>query len=644
MNKDDLKKLVAKKIGVSASEQDLAYQILIDGMAKNLNDVKNAIKVKGLGVFQLEKNKTRLIYSPFTEKFSDQSESFYLKLDIPNPPSDSEDFDEDIFSLSIGKSILSVGDEVPFRESSETSLVVIRKQIEERVKDILSESTYYKNFDLLESFMETELTKEEEKNEVTIEEPEESTEPEVEEEKHPGSKLEDENGIIDEADQNEDEPAGEDNADDIKDDDFELMDETTLDHFIDSFDSYSYPEERDKKTEEGNEAGKDSDEYLDEDYEAFKNLTLNESGEATAEHKSLFDDLKHDEDTQDKLEEEKDLEQSEQAETKAEKESGEDHFDIEELEETEVEKESLEWNWSDELSNELEGDRKHELKEEDFEPKSNDEEVVEVPENDDNPFDTLEKTLSEDVEFKKLTSEDDSSTKMTEETGNLVDEKAATGSTAYSKNQTFEEEFAMALNSEEKPKPESTKDKEEQPVKPGKETTESKISSYREKSSTGSLIVIGSFVVIVAALLYFLFSSGGGSLEEPSDIPTREEILNESTDETTPVETVEDQTTTSQGEVKAEDLTYDDLYRELPNEERVSNLIFRNGESYNVQVSSWQNPIKAENEAKRLIQAGYDAFIVKAYLPSKGGTWHRVRIGGFNSVDEARKFSNEYQN
>ena len=66
--------------------------------------------------------------------------------------------------------------------------------------------------------------------------------------------------------------------------------------------------------------------------------------------------------------------------------------------------------------------------------------------------------------------------------------------------------------------------------------------------------------------------------------------------------------------------------------------IFTDGNKYCFQVSSWRIKSRAEREVARLKRKGYNAFITQAYIPSKGGTWYRVRIGLFNSINEAESF------
>jgi len=80
------------------------------------------------------------------------------------------------------------------------------------------------------------------------------------------------------------------------------------------------------------------------------------------------------------------------------------------------------------------------------------------------------------------------------------------------------------------------------------------------------------------------------------------------------------------------------LYRAPLKDIKISNQIFFDGKIYTVQVSSWLNKSIAENEVKKLRSKGFDAFIYEIYVPAKGSTWSRVRIGDFSSSAEAEKF------
>ena len=83
------------------------------------------------------------------------------------------------------------------------------------------------------------------------------------------------------------------------------------------------------------------------------------------------------------------------------------------------------------------------------------------------------------------------------------------------------------------------------------------------------------------------------------------------------------------------------LYKTSKTDTRISNSIYYDGKNYNFQTSSWRNKITAEQEVQRLRSLGYKSYLLEAYLPQKGGTWYRVRIGPFNSEKEAQLFMRE---
>ncbi len=73
-------------------------------------------------------------------------------------------------------------------------------------------------------------------------------------------------------------------------------------------------------------------------------------------------------------------------------------------------------------------------------------------------------------------------------------------------------------------------------------------------------------------------------------------------------------------------------------ESRLKDMVFFDGKSYNFQISSWKNKALAEGEVNNLRKQGFNAFLVEAFLPDKGGTWYRIRIGSFKSEQEALEF------
>lgn len=79
-------------------------------------------------------------------------------------------------------------------------------------------------------------------------------------------------------------------------------------------------------------------------------------------------------------------------------------------------------------------------------------------------------------------------------------------------------------------------------------------------------------------------------------------------------------------------------------ERNITNTIFSDGNLYCVQVSSWKNHSIAERELKKLLDNGHKAFIVEAQpFGERKGTWYRVRIGYFNSLDEAKEVQKRFR-
>jgi len=63
---------------------------------------------------------------------------------------------------------------------------------------------------------------------------------------------------------------------------------------------------------------------------------------------------------------------------------------------------------------------------------------------------------------------------------------------------------------------------------------------------------------------------------------------------------------------------------------------------YFIQVGAFRKAEDAERRADQLKKKGYNVIVVKAEIPDKG-TWHRVRIGPFKELKEAKSFSLEFE-
>ena len=69
-------------------------------------------------------------------------------------------------------------------------------------------------------------------------------------------------------------------------------------------------------------------------------------------------------------------------------------------------------------------------------------------------------------------------------------------------------------------------------------------------------------------------------------------------------------------------------------------MVFTDGYLYCFQVASFRSKEKADEEAANYSAQGFNTFVVVANLPDLDGTWYRVRIGYFNSLDEVLKKRN----
>lgn len=65
-------------------------------------------------------------------------------------------------------------------------------------------------------------------------------------------------------------------------------------------------------------------------------------------------------------------------------------------------------------------------------------------------------------------------------------------------------------------------------------------------------------------------------------------------------------------------------------------LIYKTGNNYSVQLSSWQSKDKANQIINKLISKGYNAYIEEINLNNE--RWYRVKVKNFKSVEEAKNF------
>ena len=354
---------------------------------------------------------------------------------------------------------------------------------------------------------------------------------------------------------------------------------------------------------------------------------------------------------------------------------------------SEEEDDSIQWDWGDELKTELE---EQEDKEEKVEVDQKvEEEITEEPieekvdakieeskkeESDsDDPFGELSDLLDddEDEEIDFNLDDDIEDVEATEGNEQEEEEKEDESKEEQEENEPEEEEVEEDSaedelddnknDTKEKTMAEELEQVEEDDEDASEEKPKKLLFNKYELKSEGLgktfWIVVGVFVAFnLIAVSYLLFF--GGSSSEPVD----ETIL--SPDSTTNNEIVAQVDTTNTNPPDSEKIAvaepiktepveekpvekppvkFGSLYREIDSEQRISGRIYLQGTRYMVQASSFKIKARAENEVKRLRGLGHDAFIVEVFLEQLGGTWYRVRIGYFNSRQEAQSFitSNE---
>ncbi len=111
----ELQKRIAEVLGVSSSEKELAFNILITKIAEHLES-DLTLKVPRIGFFQLKENnsdvKETLIYTPFSEEIKKNTTTLYLTIDIPNKLYRNTENDSEVFSIGVGKPLLPLSSEL----------------------------------------------------------------------------------------------------------------------------------------------------------------------------------------------------------------------------------------------------------------------------------------------------------------------------------------------------------------------------------------------------------------------------------------------------------------------------------------------------------------------------------------------------
>jgi cell division septation protein DedD len=691
----DLQKKVAEVLGVSSSEKELAYEIFIS----KINDVLTnnvTLKVPKIGFFQLrfEENETEvnsLIFSPLSEDFIKDSRTLYLSIELPSRIKFQKEVDSTVFSIGVNKPLIPLSDDVSIYTESETSYAILKKSIEERVNEIIVESEYLPGFNIWDDYFKTieednksdksalqfaELTSDIEfkddkiaeeitNNLLGIEIPEfdqESEEPEIKtDEILPSDLLDDYRNVIEES-------LEESKTQDLFVEETELQASELIEEIKE------VQQQKEEPVEEKIEADGQKDIEFIFPMDSKRKLTLTKKfikskdeekpTEIVSEHElnKLLEKYDDDLDMEDQIENEI-----------LEDEIVEDKIGTKERIESLLEDdesylglkkkiEEINWDWGDELKEEF-GTGIIEDKKEivEFEEEND----LETPKVSTHEIFKTTKPIGSQL-FQQLETKIKKEFEEAEKEVQYIDYYGPPPRYEFVEDRNYRSHDWHT--SSYRPTNFTTYEEFNQSVgfKKPKENYFNKI----------FLLLFSAFVISISIIIYFFLPYGNSKPDSKSvSEPITENLITNSSEQdlspqeqnitfeeesdfprvaTLPVtdsNKLQNQEQTSSSNIQKESPpviekpssnvrtnSTNPLYKVLPVDTRVGKTIYFDGSSFNIQVSSWRNKLKAEQEAIRLKNMGHDAFLVEAYLPQKGGMWYRVRIGSFSSREAAEQF------
>lgn len=596
MNKEFLIDKISRLLGVSASEKEFAFQIFIEKTADVLSK-NEALKYPGIGFFYFKEDASKpeslnsLLFVPIMSELDPLADSFFLSFDVKKKNWNKEEFDPSVFSLSIDKSTLPF--ESDTQNSSDISYHLLKKTIEERVEELISSAMHLENFNISDSFAAGNM----ENVELSQFNMEKGAEP--------------------------------DNGQSYEEMVFSRM------NFEDSLSGFDLNE-----SETGGRTF---------DLDQVNNSSILTSDEENL-HQIFYEENKIEFETDTSAVSEEIMEKPpvQEPDLPFEDERGEINLipeigkDYEFVVDRGDEKENLEWSWSQEPNKEepvLENfpeiiSEKDLLSSENPSPAADKNET----ESDTDPFAELEEVFSlENIVPREEHVKEDPViiNNMEEELSAAASAEIRTSEIPAVKNDTSSLKMEQAMNEEkENNTPEETNPYSE------------------EDNSKRNMLLIGALVVIGLVAVYIIFFEGFGLIKKKTASPPKVQTENQQTQQAVvpdsskqpSAEEAKPVTNTSLGAKedkyqKVKESQAGNILREMKSESKVGSNIYAEGGKFYVQVSSWKNLAKAEQEAQKLKAKGNDAFVVKAYIEQFKGTWYRVRVGGFKSKEEAEAFS-----
>ncbi|MBI5807202.1 MAG: SPOR domain-containing protein [Ignavibacteriales bacterium] len=733
----ELQKKVTDVLGVSVSQKELSFEIFIENISEVLGE-GITLKVPRIGFFQQKTVLTgydvsQLIFSPLPEDFTHETHNLYLTIEILPKVKAKLEFDATVFSIGVGKPLLPLSiDELP---NTETSYAMLRKSIEERVKELIADSDQIPNFSIWDDYYKSPEEYEAEKlDEIQSQLAELTADINYKKQTEPVSVPN--NFLKDEV------------SETINDEQINTVDDKTSDKIslqANEEDKFSdlekiiKDEEVNIDTEEDGITNKiDSTTTTDEepaDYSAIEAMEipagpltvadlLDDSILVPKENLYIQNEVFEPEilsvpeiliDKQEETEPEKesiDLEEKGKPKTIADEKENigvETEDDNLEREQPKLE-EKIEWNWGDELKDEFgviidEEEANFEMVDQ-FDDDDNleliDEKVGTDKKFTKDLFKELEKTLEREIyeederlnedrhkyrgrltnersfRFKKPTDEYSDHPKKV-----VLEFSGPPVKYEFIEDRRIGRERNKAITLIDEDDRSYEDDYNKLRIKPVMKEKD----NYFNKTF---ILIFSAFVLVTSIIIYLIIR--GNNPNEPQQtkldannsqqlsqnaIDSQESLMPNQTI-TQQNNSIQNNNVTSQpindelsdfpisatppvpikrgnafqnqesklasNNLRTEPKTKpenSDLYKTPLTDTRVNKSIYFDGKNYSYQTSSWPRKIRAEQEVKRLHTLGINAFIVEAYLPQKGGTWYRVRVGFFNSEKETQDYINK---
>ncbi len=157
-------------------------------------------------------------------------------------------------------------------------------------------------------------------------------------------------------------------------------------------------------------------------------------------------------------------------------------------------------------------------------------------------------------------------------------------------------------------------------------------------------MVVQIFIALSLAVLFF--GCGDSSEKQEGRSPLD---INESRTEVPSLEDDEFVFDEDESAIE-EDFSTDNTLSETPSEEtytdettsKTPTKILENYQDerlYTIQVSSWETKAQAEEHMQKFLNKGFESYIQKAFVSSKNTYWYRVRVGVFQTEQEAKNFA-----